>query len=264
MRPSSTASMPAAPMLMQGRVMHHRLRPREHRFVYPMCYLLLPADDLGSLSGGVFSVDRPNLFSLRFADYGARDGSDPVPWVRARLAEAGLARADGALTLQTLPRVLGYAFNPVSFWFCHDRAGALQAVVVEVNNTFGEWHASVLGHHEPLPIRDGQTIAAAKSLHVSPFNRVEGGYRFRFHLAPGETRVAIDYADAEGDLLRTSITGRTVGWGNGKLLAALVRSPAMALAVIVRIHVQALILWLRGVGFNRKPPPPSISVTRSS
>ena len=252
------------PMLMQGRVMHHRLRPREHRFVYPMCYLLLPANNLAALSGGVFSVGRPNLFSLRLADYGARDGSDPLLWVRARLAEAGLERADGAVTLQTLPRVLGYAFNPVSFWFCHDRAGALQAVVVEVNNTFGEWHAYVLGHREARPIGDGETIDATKSLHVSPFNQVEGGYRFRFHLAPGETRVAIDYADAQGDLLHTSITGRTLGWGNGKLLAALVRSPAMAVAVIVRIHFQALVLWLRGVGIHRKPPPPAKPVTRSS
>ena len=37
-------------------------------------------------------------------------------------------------------RVLGYVFNPVTFWVCHDAAGAVRAVLAEVNNTFGGSH----------------------------------------------------------------------------------------------------------------------------
>ncbi len=258
--------------LMRARVMHRRLRPRSHCFVYPTYFMVLPAlapagsgaPSFSLCQSALFSHNRWNLFSLHDADYGMRDGSDPVCWVRDLLAAGGLSRADGAIYLQTLPRVLGYAFNPVSFWYCQDRTGQLQAVIVEVNNTFGERHAYVLGHRNDEPIRSGQFLAAIKQFHVSPFCTVTGSYRFRFHLEESSIRVAIDYADAEGDLLHTSLAGHSAGWGGAAFLAAVARSPFMALAIVVRIHWQALRLWARGVRFHRKPRPPAIPVTRSS
>jgi len=159
--------------------------------------------------------------------------------------------------LQTFPRVLGLVFNPVSFWYCHDRAGRLIAILAEVNNTFGGTHSYLL-HRHGEPLADDAPLRAEKRFHVSPFNQVEGGYRFRFRLESSVQQVRIDYDDAEGELLLTAIAGRPHPWSAGALLAAFLRMPFLTLGVIARIHWQALKLWLKGVPFRgAHPAPPS-------
>jgi uncharacterized protein len=114
--------MPARPRLFLGHVMHRRTRPAVNAFVYPVFYVQLPVNDLAAAQNRVFSVDRFNLLSLqRQGSRPARRQSaaavDPAEAARARLPD------DGEIVLQCFPRVLGYVFNPVSFWFCHDREG---------------------------------------------------------------------------------------------------------------------------------------------
>ncbi|MEN9476721.1 MAG: hypothetical protein RLZZ300_862, partial [Pseudomonadota bacterium] len=128
--------MNTRPQLCLGHVMHRRLRPAVNAFVYPVFYVQLPVRDLAAADCGIFSVDQRNLLSFRSQDHGPRDGSPLLPWIENLLREHGLP-ADGDIVLQTFPRVLGYVFNPVSFWYCHDRSGALIAILAEVNNTFG-------------------------------------------------------------------------------------------------------------------------------
>ena len=246
-----------------GKVLHHRLRPAEHRFAYPVFFLLLPLHRLDKVAAPFFSVNRANLFSFRFADHGACDGSPPLPWIRTLLAREGIA-ADGEVWLQAFPRMLGYVFNPVSFWYCHDRAGQLAAVLAEVRNTFGERHHYLIAHADGRPILDGETLEARKVFHVSPFMAVQGHYRFRFHARPGDARILarIDHADAEGDLLRTAISGRAVPLTAPRLLRAFFGYPWMTLGVMARIHWQALRLWLKRVPFFSKPQPPFEETTR--
>ncbi|MCW5594980.1 MAG: DUF1365 domain-containing protein [Rhodocyclaceae bacterium] len=246
-----------------GQVMHRRLRPARHRFAYPVFFLLLPLQRLDEVAAPLFSVNRANLFSFRFADHGARDGSPPLPWIRALLAREGIV-ADGEVWLQAFPRMLGYVFNPVSFWYCHDRAGRLAAVLAEVRNTFGERHNYLIAHADGSPIRDGETLEARKVFHVSPFMAVQGHYRFRFHAQPGDARILarIDHADAGGDLLHTAISGRAVPITAPHLLRAFFGYPWMTLGVMARIHWQALLLWLKRVPFHSKPRPPFEETTR--
>ena len=236
------------PQLFLGHVMHRRLRPAVNAFVYPVFYVQLPVRDLASANCAVFSVERGNLLSFRSADHGPRDGSPLLPWIENLLRRNGLP-ADGEIVLQTFPRVLGYVFNPVSFWYCHDRAGHLVAILAEVNNTFGGTHSYLL-HRRGQPLRDGQSLTAEKILHVSPFNAVEGAYRFRFQLGRAVQLARIDYDDARGELLLTSISGRARGWSAAALLAAFLKMPFLTLGVISRIHWQALRLWLKGVPFH--------------
>lgn len=249
--------------ILFGSVMHRRLRPAQHRFTYPVFALLLPLDRLDEAEAPFFSVNRPNLFSFRFEDHGARDGSHPLPWIRALLAREGIA-ADGEVWLQCFPRTLGYVFNPVSFWYCHDRDGRLAAVLAEVNNTFGERHNYLVAHADGRPIRDGEALEARKVFHVSPFMAVQGHYRFRFHARPGDPRrlARIDHADAEGDLLHTAISGRAVPLTAARLARAFFGYPWMTLGVMARIHWQALRLWLKRVPFFSKPQPPLEETTR--
>lgn len=241
------------PQLFVGRVMHRRRRPAANAFVYPVFYVLLPLRQLAQADRGIFSVDRANLLSFRQRDHGARDGSPLLPWIESLLRANGLPD-DGAILLQTFPRVCGLLFNPVSFWYCHDRAGALIAVLAEVSNTFGGHHNYLL-HEHGRPLADGSELRADKRLHVSPFNVVEGGYRFRFHLARRSPLARIDYDDAAGEVLRTALCGESRGWSAPALLAAFLRMPWLTLGVVVRIHWQALLLWRKGVPFHGAQPP---------
>ena len=171
--------------------------------------------------------------------------------------------ADGEIWLQTYPRVLGYAFKPVSFWYCHRADGSLAAVLAEVNNTFGERHVYLL--HGP-GVGWGRELRAHKVFHVSPFCSVEGGYRFRFLRAAGgdaERIVArVDHDDASGPLLQTSVCGRLEPLSAASARRAFFGMPLMTLGVIGRIHWQALRLLLKRVPFFTKPDPPRAFVTR--
>jgi hypothetical protein len=250
------------PLLFFGEVMHSRLRPRRNRFVYRVFFLRVRVDRLDALRGPLFSLDRWNLFSLHRRDHGARDESELEPWIRGLLAHEGLDSADGEIWLQTFPRMLGYVFNPVSFWLCHDRAGALRTVLCEVNNTFGERHNYLLAHPDQRPILPGDRLTARKVFHVSPFCEVEGRYRFQFDLTGETCAVRIDYADAQGPLLATAVRGRSKALTARSLVRAFLGYPWMTLGVIVRIHWQALRLWVKGVPFFSKPPPPIQETTR--
>jgi DUF1365 family protein len=238
-----------------------------HAFRYRCYYLRLP---MRALAGrpfvtGLLARNRRGLLSFHDRDY-APDGGDPVAWIDATLRAHGVDDADGELWLQTMPRVLGYVFNPVSFWFCERADGALRAVLCDVRNTFGERHFYLLD--TGAPIAPGQVLEAAKVFHVSPFCEARGRYRFRFErglAADGRTAwhaARIDYHDEHGLLLRTSLGGLARPLDRAGAVRAFLAYPLQTLAVVVRIHWQALRLWRRGVPYFAKPAAPAQELTR--
>ena len=241
-------------LLLRCRVMHDRLRPARNRFVYPVFCLRVDIDSLPALQQWWFGVDRQGLFSLHTRDYGPRDGTSLSNWIRPRLAMLGLPD-DGPIWLQTAPRILGYVFNPVSFWYCYDKAGALRALVAEVNNTFGDHHAYLVSAPDLGAIQARTVLATRKLLHVSPFNTMQGHYAFQVRETESTAYTAIDYFDDGGLLLRTSIGGRKFPLTLPRMLMALASQPWAAIAVIVRIHWQAFRLWRMSVPFHGKHPP---------
>lgn len=255
---------PAQPLIGFGQVRHTRLRPVHHAFVYPTCFLLLPMRSLRAAGSTVLALNRRAALSFFDADHG--DGRGPqqggaLAWLDALLARQGVLDASGEVWLHCYPRVLGYTFNPVSFWYCHDAHGALRAIVVEVNNTFGQRHCYLIE-----TARYGVELRADKVLHVSPFCQVQGHYRFRFMRSAGteaaRSVARIDYHDADGLLLQTSVSGTLQPISAAVLRRALWRYPALTLAVLARIHWQALRLWRKRVPFFGKsatPLPPRMS-----
>ena len=240
-----------------GAVMHERHVQAHNRFVYPTAFLRLPLGRLDTLRAPLLGIERANVFSFRNRDHGARDGSPLLPWIRTLLREQGLEQVcDGEIVLQTMPRIFGFVFNPVSFWFCHDRSGALRAVLAEVSNTFGERHNYLVHHPDLSPIVSGDMLRASKCFHVSPFFPVRGEYRFRFEQRGAVHAVSIDLWDGGELQLSTRLSGRAQALDGRAMSKWLARQPFMTLGVVARIHWQALRLALRRVSFFRKPPPP--------
>ena len=250
-----------AALLFRGEVMHHRVRPARNRFTYPVFFVRLRVADIDAYGQRV-RLDRFGLISFRSADHGPRDGSRLLPWIRATLDAAGLQAVDGEVWLQAFPRVLGYVFNPVSFWLCHDREGRLRAVVSEVNNTFGDHHNYLSARDDGEPLAPADVVAAHKVFHVSPFCTVAGTYRFQFDAGVESTRIRIDYDDGDGKLLLTSSSGRGEPLTVGALSRCFFAYPWMTLGVMARIHWQGLKLWRKGVPFHARPLPPARETTR--
>lgn len=250
--------MDPRPLIGIGVVRHTRLRPAANAFEYPTYFLMLPMRALRVTPSPALVRNRFGLVSFHDRDHG--DGrADALAWLEALLAREGITDADGEIWLHTYPRVLGYVFKPVSFWYCHCADGSLAAIVVEVNNTFGERHCYLLAGRE---LAFGRELSARKVFHVSPFCRIEGRYRFRFARTAERTVARIDHDDDAGPLLATSVSGRLEPLSRASARAAFFGMPLMTLGVIARIHWQALRLWAKRVPFFRKPEPPEAFTTR--
>ena len=246
------------PLLGIGVVRHRRLRPTEHAFDYPTYFLMLPMRSLRASPRAELRRNRFGLMSFHDRDHGD-GGADALAWLDGLLATEGVHDADGEVWLHTYPRVFGYVFKPVSFWYCHRSDGSLAAVVAEVNNTFGERHCYLLDGPE---LAYGRELTARKVLHVSPFCHVQGQYRFRFMRTAAHTVARVDHDDDAGALLQTSVSGQLQPLTRHSVRAAFFGMPMMTLGVIVRIHWQALQLWLKRVPFVSKPKPPQAFITR--
>jgi DUF1365 family protein len=256
---TATGPAPAVPLIGFGQVRHSRLRPRRHAFAYRSFFLMLPMRRLQahpSAAAGL-ALNRAAALSFHDADHG--DGRGPqdggaLAWIDELLRREGINDACGEVWLHCYPRVFGYAFKPVSFWYCHRSDGSLRTIVVEVNNTFGGRHCYLLD--KP---RYGASLSAEKVFPVSPFCETSGSYRFVFmRSVRGDSDrclVRIDHHDAAGLLLQTSVSGELLPVSPQTLRRAFWAYPAMSLAVIVHIHWQALRLWLKRVPLQPRPRP---------
>lgn len=251
------------PLLGRGPVLHRRLTPRAHAFRYPAFFFLLPMRRLREAPEALLARDRRAWVCFRDADHG-EGGPDALAWAEELLRREGVA-ADGEIWLQCFPRVAGLAFKPVSFWYCERADRSLAAVLAEVHNTFGERHVYLL---QGKGLAGGAEVTARKVFHVSPFARVEGRYRFRFHFAPqaaaAHCLARIELDDAAGQtVLTTSLSGALQPLTASALRAAAWAQPLHALALVARIHWQALRLWAKRVPWFSKPALPPQPLSRS-
>jgi DUF1365 family protein len=229
--------------LYPGTLIHSRRTPAENVFRYPVCYFLLDLDELDELGRrlALFAYNRANLVTLHDADH-----FDGGPLKQAVLDFAGDPGVERVLLLAQL-RVLGYVFNPVSFYWLYRRDGSLACMVAELNNTFGERHPELLRGAGPAYEHE-------KHLHVSPFFGLEQSYEYLFS-EPGEQVFARINVRENGSLPLTAVLhGRRRELTNRTLAAALVRYPLMPHRVTTLIHWQAAKLWRKGVPFHHKPP----------
>jgi DUF1365 family protein len=246
--------------LLDAKVFHARLRPARNSFRYGALYFTVPLSEFVKRRRGLLSIDGHNLFNLRTRDYG--DGKCARSWI-ARVLSEWRVPADGEIVLVTMPRIFGYAFNPVNFWLCRDPDGGLRAVLAEVNNTFGERHCYLCFHEDRRAILPHDVLTARKVFHVSPFLESKGEYTFRFSSGHDRFAATIDLADENGPLLRTSLAGALAPATSARLLRALLANPLLPFKTIALIHYQAAKLFLKRVRHVHKPAPPEDAISGS-
>jgi DUF1365 family protein len=254
--------------------MHRRFRPVHHVLRYGMFTMLLDLDEIGQLDATLrwFSLGRPNLITWRPEDH-LSGGGDVRGEVDAILARAGLDPSGGRVRLLAMPRMLGFTFNPISVYMCDDADGALHAVLYEVNNTFGDRH-TYLFHGAVGPRRRQEICGAgnagefgasepgemtlrhscAKALHVSPFNDMDLRYDFLLRVGTAKFGLRIEVADATGPLMVAAEHLLRRPLTDGEIVRGLVAYPFHTLVVVGGIHLEALRLWRKGLGFRRRPP----------
>lgn len=254
-------TLPPASALYPGYVVHVRRRPRTHKLGYHIYSLLLDLDELDGLHAKLrwFSLDRFNLFSFYPRDRGDGTGRDLRVQVESAMTAAGLVPDGGPIRLLTMPRVLGWGFNPLSVYFCYDRTGLLTAILWEVDNTFGERH----GYLIPVERSDKGTIhqTCAKQLYVSPFMDMNLSYAFTVR-PPGEgLSIGIDVSDDDGLMFVARHTAHRIELTDAALLRAFFTLPFLTLRVVGGIHWEALKIWIKGVRLRVRPPPPELPVS---
>lgn len=244
-----------------GHTFHKRLGGPANAFRYGVDYVLTEPDRMRT-GPSLLSFDRFNLLSLHRRDNGGAPGQGlGTHWVRKVLDDHGLGcLRDARVLLLTQARVVGYLFNPVSFWLITDGDETLRAVIAEVSNTFGDRH-NYLCHHPDLgPISPTDTLTARKVFHVSPFQPVAGDYRFRFALMADHISIRIDFGHEKQKLVATLVGSRRP-LTNRAIIRSALRRPLGSLRVMGLIHWQALKLKLKGAQYRRRPEPPEFEVS---
>lgn len=249
--------MTSASALYRGHVMHHRLRPKAHGFNYRVFWLLLDLAEIDGLDRRLrlFSRNRFNLLSFHDRDHG--DGSPAAlrSQIEAWLERARIDIGGGPVRLLTMPRVLGYVFNPISVFYCHYTDGRLAALVYEVTSTFGVRHAYVVAASPADQAAGRIRQGATKALYVSPFMGMDMDYEFQGQVPGERLELTITGHDVEGLLITAAMSAERRGMEDRDLLSAVVGLPLLTLKVTVAIHWEALRLWLKGVRLTHHPAP---------
>ena len=252
--------------LYTGLVHHRRFGATPHALRYRMTMALLDLDELDELHRTLklFSRNAANLFSFRDCDHLPKDAPADATlrgMVEGRLTEAGIDLDGGTIALLSLPRILGYAFNPLSVYFCHRRDGAPAAILYEVNNTFRQRHTYVIPV-DPSAAADSVVHQGCdKVFYVSPFLDMDMRYAFRIE-PPGERiAVAVDGLREGTRIITASFAGTRRELNDPALLRTFLAHPLLSFAVVAGIHIEALKLWLKGVGLRARPAPPETPAT---
>ncbi|QYM79288.1 DUF1365 domain-containing protein [Horticoccus luteus] len=261
--------------LYECQIMHARFAPRRHRFSYRLFYFAIDLDELAALpaTSALLSVNRRNLYSFRERDYLPLDGpahhpDTPPPRpppgaasaslksrVVAFAAAHGVDLSGGRIVLITLPRIAGYLFNPVSFYFCTDASGAPAAAIAEVTNTFREVKPYFFA--PPTRTADGFHLRVPKHFYVSPFSDVDVAFDFHLRLPGDVLSLQIDDYTAGARTLTSTVCGHRRELTRARLAWFTLKYPLLTLRIIALIHFHALRLWWKRVPWFAKSARPA-------
>ncbi|MGI9366487.1 MAG: DUF1365 domain-containing protein [Rhizobiaceae bacterium] len=247
-------------VLYCGEVVHKRVRPVEHKLNYRVFSMAVDLDRLQTLAGRLrlFSLNGLNIFSLRETDHGHRDGTPLSEFAWQQVRKAGCEDQVSRIIMLFYPRLFGYAFNPLTVYYCVNDQNQPVLMIYEVRNTFGEDLTYVL----PAGPARGNTYThdIDKSFFVSPFNQVEGRYTFHVNEPSDDLTVGVALKTDGKPLLRTHFKGAASRLSDMALVKMLFAYPLMTAKIVAGIHWEALKLWKKGLRLNTRPPAPKSRV----
>jgi uncharacterized protein len=236
--------------LLEGKVAHRRSGPVTYALEHDVYYFALDLEELDDVARSLRLVGRNRRNVLEFRD----DDHWPVPASDIRSTVLEHLRAEGEdptgwrIALVTNLRVLGYVFNPASFYLCRDASGELRVVVVEVHNTHRERHLYTL---RPEAGRSGFVASMDKDFYVSPFIDMDGRYTVHVADDPSGLRIGINERQGDAPVLSTSLVLTRRRLNDRSVVRMLLTHPLMTQRTIALIHLHAWRLWRRGVRFQR-------------
>lgn len=240
--------------LYRCEVFHERLIPKKNRFRYSIFMFLIDIDNIEKLSRKIRLVghNRLNIFSFYDKDHFKKSNKNEKIPVRLKLndflAESGIDFVPSRVMLLTNLRVLGYVFNPVSFYYCYDNVNNIRCVVAEVSNTFGEMKMYLVTGKNENWFESFQK----KHFYISPFTKLDDNLSLKIGLPSDELKIFINDLEGEEVKVKAMLSGKRVELTDWKLLFYFLRFPFITLQIIFLIHWQALKLWMKGVKFSRK------------
>ena len=242
------------PLIVPAQVMHKRINPKKNRFNYSVYYLAIPLETIEDQSlNEIIKLNKFGFNSFHEHEHGFKGKKPLREWVNTIHNQHGAANPH-TVTLICMPKVLGYVFNPVSFWLCFNEAKELCSVIYEVNNTFGESH-SYFCENKGQKILHNNWLVAVKNFHVSPFFKVSGYYKFCINTI-NKLDIRINYFENEELKLCTRLSGTPKTLTRKNLACASIKNPLVPLKVMFLIHFQALRLVIKKICYIKKPEPP--------
>ncbi|HSM32583.1 MAG TPA: DUF1365 domain-containing protein [Anaerolineae bacterium] len=236
--------------LLTGKVRHRRSQPKVYELEHDVFYLALDLAELDAVAARLrlFSRNRFNLLAFHDRDHWLPEASDLRASVLAHLRAEGFDPARWRITFIATPRVLGYQFNPASFYLCRDGSGSMAVVIVEVHNTHGERRLYTL---RPQLRGKGWVDEMDKDFYVSPFIDMDAHYSVRVQDDPERIRIAITETEHGEPLLSATLMAGRKRLTDRTLLRTLLRIPLVTQKTIVAIHLHAWRMWRRGFLFHR-------------
>ncbi|MFT6106161.1 MAG: DUF1365 family protein [Rickettsiales bacterium] len=250
------------PFLIKGAISHRRFFPKKNHFNYKSTYISFPLSRTSSLNKSLFSLNKFNLFGFYPKDYGNKNSQNIKGWIENILQENEIYSIK-EIVLVTHPRILGYSFNPVSFWLCFDEEKNLIAVLSEVSNTCGQKHNYLCFKNGLKPIESTDWIEAKKEFYVSPFMEIEGKYQFRFQIQENKMNLFINYLVGGKLKLSTSLKCNLKELTNKNLLVIFLKIPFATFKTVILIYYQAIKLFLKSIKHHPYPKKLDKNLTKS-
>lgn len=240
------------PFLIKGEIMHHRFFPKKNSFKYDSIYISFPISCINQLKNKLFSFNKFNLFSFYNKDYNQNNSKYLTNWLQDILQKNQINNIRNII-LFTHPRILGYVFNPVSFWLCLDNNNDLIAVLSEVSNRNKQKHNYLCVKENIEPINSNEWLEAKKEFYVSPFMEIEGKYKFKFERKENKMNFYINYL-VDGKLkLSTYLKCNFIEFNARNLIINFCKIPFATFKTTILIHYQALKLFSKKIKFYKCP-----------
>jgi uncharacterized protein len=238
--------------------MHNRLEPKPHRFHYNvfMFYIDLDEIDLLVKKFPMISRNKFNFFSFRDSEHlqlpaGSPDKNKSTKeHIVEYLNQNGVRYTGQKIMLLTNLNIMGYNFNPVSFYFVFDKDDVVECAIAEVSNTFREMKPYFFPKET---FKENKFhLNVTKYFYVSPFIDHDASFDFTLYIPGEKLNIKIDDYKNNKRFFISTLTGARKPITNSALILNTLRFPFLTLRIMTLIHWNAVQLWIKKIPYHKK------------